>query len=65
MPRVRVHQHVNPLSPYYTQEPSPIALGKVFVSPSMPLHIDQIVRNIDGVMGGATRLLYVGVRRGS
>jgi tRNA (guanine-N7-)-methyltransferase len=40
MPRVRVHQHVNPLSPYYTQEPSPIDLGKVFADPLLPLHLD-------------------------
>lgn len=40
MPRVRVHQHVNPLSPYYTQEPSPIDLGKVFADLSLPLHLD-------------------------
>src|SRR5439155_22456541 len=40
MPRVRVHQHVNPLSPYYRQEPSPIDLEKVFAEPSLPLHLD-------------------------
>ncbi len=40
MPRVRVHQHVNPLSPYYTQEPSPVDLGMVFDDPSLPLHLD-------------------------
>jgi len=30
---------------------------------AVPLHIHQILNDIDGVMGGATRLLYVGVRR--
>jgi len=40
MPRVRVHQHVNPLSPYYRQEPEPIDLSAVFADPSLPLHLD-------------------------
>lgn len=40
MPRVRVHQHVNPLSPYYRQEPEPVELAKVFVRPTQPLHLD-------------------------
>src|SRR5437899_5442574 len=40
MPRVRVHQHVNPLSPYYKQEPIPVDIGKVFADPSLPLHLD-------------------------
>jgi tRNA (guanine-N7-)-methyltransferase len=40
MPRVRVHQHVNPFSPYYRQEPAPIALGEVFAEGSLPLHLD-------------------------
>jgi len=40
MPRVRVHQHVNPLSPYYTQSPEPIDLQAVFAIPSLPLHLD-------------------------
>lgn len=40
MPRVRVHQHVNPLSPYYRQEPEPIDLTQVFADPSLPLHLD-------------------------
>ena len=40
MPRVRVHQHVNPLSPYYRQEPTPVDLEKVFSEPTLPLHLD-------------------------
>lgn len=40
MPRVRVHQHVNPLSPYYRQEPDPISLHEVFAKPELPLHLD-------------------------
>jgi len=40
MPRVRVHQHVNPLSPFYTKEPMPIDISSVFADPDLPLHID-------------------------
>ncbi|MFN0280021.1 MAG: tRNA (guanosine(46)-N7)-methyltransferase TrmB [Pyrinomonadaceae bacterium] len=40
MPRVRVHQHVNPLSPYYTTPPEPIDLAQVFADPSLPMHLD-------------------------
>lgn len=40
MPRVRVHQHVNPLSPYYVFEPNPIELAKIFAAPELPLHLD-------------------------
>ena len=40
MPRVRVHQHVNPLSPYYRQEPKPVDLVEVFADPRLPLHLD-------------------------
>lgn len=40
MPRVRVHQHVNPLSPYYRQEPQPVVLAEVFADPERPLHLD-------------------------
>lgn len=40
MPRVRVHQHVNPLSPFYCLPPSPIALEKIFAVPESPLHLD-------------------------
>lgn len=40
MARVRVHQHVNPLSPYYGQEPTPIDLAKIFAKPDRFLHLD-------------------------
>ncbi len=40
MPRIRVHQHVNPLSPYYLQPPKPLKIGKVFNRPDLPLHLD-------------------------
>lgn len=40
MPRVRVHQHVNPFSPYYRQEPAPIDTDEIFAKPSLPLHLD-------------------------
>ncbi len=40
MPRVRVHQHVNPLSPYYAQSPEPIDWAEAFADTSPPLHMD-------------------------
>jgi tRNA (guanine-N7-)-methyltransferase len=40
MPRVRVHQHVNPLAPFYRQAPQPIDLAADFADPTLPLHID-------------------------
>jgi tRNA (guanine-N7-)-methyltransferase len=40
MPRVRVHQHVNPLAPYYRFTPEPILLEKVFECPGLPLFLD-------------------------
>lgn len=40
MPRVRVHQHVNPLSPYYLQPPAPLKVEKVFEHPKLPLFLD-------------------------
>ena len=40
MARVRVHQHVNPLSPYYRQSPVPIDPAAVFADPALPLHLD-------------------------
>jgi tRNA (guanine-N7-)-methyltransferase len=40
MPRVRVHQHVNPLAPYYRQSPEPIDIAKVFANPDLPLLLD-------------------------
>jgi tRNA (guanine-N7-)-methyltransferase len=40
MGRVRVHQHVNPLSPYYRQSPQPVDIASVFNDPSKPLLLD-------------------------
>ena len=40
MPRVRVHQHVNPLSPYYIFTPSPINLSEIFANADLPLFLD-------------------------
>ncbi len=40
MARVRVHQHVNPFSPYYRQAPEPVDLAKIFANPEKPLHLD-------------------------
>lgn len=40
MARVRVHQHVNPLSPYYRQTPQPIDINAVFANPAQPLLLD-------------------------
>lgn len=40
MPRVRVHQHVNPLAPYYRFTPKPLEIEKVFANPDSPLHLD-------------------------
>ncbi len=40
MPRVRVHQHVNPLSPFYRQEPEPLVYKDLFSDPSKPLLLD-------------------------
>lgn len=40
MPRVRVHQHVNPLAPYFRQAPRPIDLGAVFADPKRPILLD-------------------------
>lgn len=40
MPRVRVHQHVNPLAPYYRQTPKPIEIEEIFANPKLPLHLD-------------------------
>src|SRR6187551_1561152 len=40
MPRVRIHQHVNPLAPYYRQAPKPIKLEEIFANPELPLHLD-------------------------
>ena len=40
MARVRVHQHVNPLSPYYSFTPKPLEIEKIFAHPQLPLLID-------------------------
>ncbi|MCY7345389.1 MAG: tRNA (guanosine(46)-N7)-methyltransferase TrmB [Pyrinomonadaceae bacterium] len=40
MPRVRVHQHVNPLSPFYRFTPPPIRLESIFARPHLPMHLD-------------------------
>lgn len=40
MARVRVHQHVNPLAPYYRQAPQPVEIQGVFADPSKPLLLD-------------------------
>lgn len=40
MPRVRVHQHVNPLAPFYRQAPKPVDIESVFSDPDRPLLLD-------------------------
>lgn len=40
MPRVRVHQHVNPLAPFYRQAPKTIDIESVFAEPDRPLLLD-------------------------
>lgn len=40
MPRVRVHQHVNPLAPFYRQSPEPIDVEAIFAEPDRPLLLD-------------------------
>ncbi|MGI9035926.1 MAG: tRNA (guanosine(46)-N7)-methyltransferase TrmB [Pyrinomonadaceae bacterium] len=40
MPRIRVHQHVNPLAPYFRFAPKPLDLDAVFAHPKSPLHLD-------------------------
>ncbi len=40
MPRVRIHQHVNPLSPYYCFTPPPFEIENFFAHPNLPLHLD-------------------------
>lgn len=40
MPRVRVHQHVNPLAPFYRQAPRPVDIESVFAEPDRPLLLD-------------------------
>lgn len=40
MPRVRVHQHVNPFAPYYRFTPEPLKIEEIFARPELPLHLD-------------------------
>lgn len=40
MARVRVHQHVNPLAPFYRQAPQPVDIESVFSEPDRPLLLD-------------------------
>jgi tRNA (guanine-N7-)-methyltransferase len=40
MPRVRVHQHVNPLAPFYRQAPQSIDIESIFADPDRPLLLD-------------------------
>ena len=40
MPRVRVHQHVNPLAPFYRFTPQPIEIEKIFADADLPLVLD-------------------------
>jgi tRNA (guanine-N7-)-methyltransferase len=40
MPRIRVHQHVNPLAPYFRFTPQPIDIKEVFVHAELPIHLD-------------------------
>ena len=40
MGRVRVHQHVNPLSPFYRQAPTAVDLSEIFADATRPLLID-------------------------
>lgn len=40
MPRVRVHQHVNPLAPYFRFVSKPLELTKIFPQPAQPVHLD-------------------------
>lgn len=38
--RVRIHQHVNPLAPFYRIEPKPFEIERIFVNPALPLFLD-------------------------
>lgn len=40
MPRVRVHQHVNPLAPYFRFTPKPLEFDEIFFNSSLPVHLD-------------------------
>ena len=38
--RTRIHQHVNPLAPYFRFVSPPLHLAKIFANPFLPLHLD-------------------------
>jgi tRNA (guanine-N7-)-methyltransferase len=40
MPRVRVHQHVNPLAPRFQEISPPLDFAEAFADPTRPLHLD-------------------------
>lgn len=40
MPRVRVHQHVNPLAPYFRFAPKAIEIEEIFARPNQSIHLD-------------------------
>ncbi len=40
MARIRVHQHVNPLAPYFRFTPKPIEIGEIFRESTLPVHLD-------------------------
>lgn len=40
MARIRVHQHVNPLAPYFRFTPKPFDLEAVFINSALPIHLD-------------------------
>jgi len=40
MARIRIHQHVNPLAPYFRFVPQPIEFQTIFADPKLPLHLD-------------------------
>lgn len=40
MARVRVHQHVNPLAPFYRQAPTPVDISTAFSDPARPVLLD-------------------------
>ncbi len=64
MPRVRIHQHVNPLAPFYRQAPQPIELGAIFAEPERPLHLDigcARGRFLLRIAGAEPRLNFLGV----
>ena len=40
MARIRIHQHVNPLAPFFRVAPAPLEIEKVFARPVLPVHLD-------------------------